>query len=113
MRLNFLCNPVFNGWEPTDARLGGTERGIVEWAEELAKRGHKVQVFRNAKQWLAPTEYNGVVYAPREMYKGGADACINIKSPEQPSLEPTIFYTNDVDADKQDLSAYDAVIHIS
>jgi glycosyltransferase involved in cell wall biosynthesis len=41
------------------------------------------------------------------------DVWINIKSPDKHFKEPTIFYTNDVDANKQDLSEYDAVIHIS
>lgn len=126
MRINFLVNPVFDGWEPTDTRLGGTERAVVEWAEELTKRKHFVVVWRNARKvdWLGEGDaqaiyhHNGVLYAPREKYGvdtygGKADICINIKSPEIAPLEPTIFYTNDVDADKQDLSAYDAVIHIS
>lgn len=113
MRISFLVNEITGGWEPSGMRLGGTEQGVVEWAEELSLRGHKVIVFRNPKIHTTPTLYKGVIYAPREMYNGGGDVCINIKSPEVEPKEPTIFYTNDVDADKQDLSKYAAVIHIS
>jgi glycosyltransferase involved in cell wall biosynthesis len=115
VRINFLVNEVFDGWEPTDVRLGGTERAVVEWAEELARRGHELTVFRNGRgkdYW-----HNDVLYADRNEYTpmdimGGV--YINVKCPEIKRLDyPMIFYTNDVDADKQDLSAYDAVIHIS
>lgn len=112
MRISFLVNEITGGWSPTDKRLGGTERAIVEWAEELASRNHKVIVFLNPNQ-NTPPSHNGVVYASRVLYQGGGDVCINIKSPDVEPIEPTIFYTNDVDADKQDLSKYDAVIHIS
>lgn len=116
MQLNFLVNEVFDGWEPTDIRLGGTERGVVEWAEELVKRGHDVTVFRNYRE-TPHLVRNKVGYWPREEYLSPTtlhDAlCINIKSPEIKPKEPTIFYTNDVKADKQDLSTFDAVIHIS
>lgn len=118
MKINFVCNdyvkivngrPEF-GWEPTDKRLGGTEESVREWAEELAKRGHKVQVFRNPKEWFAPTSYEGVAYAPTEMYKGGGDICINIKSSHIAPKEPTLYLTNETDATNADLSAYDGVI---
>ena len=98
------------GWEPTDKRLGGTEESIVRWGEELVKRGHKVQVFRNPRDWLAPTEYNGVAYAPSEMYKGGGDICINIKNSEMKPKEPTLYLTNETNANTLDLSAYAGVI---
>jgi glycosyltransferase involved in cell wall biosynthesis len=111
MRINFLVNQVFDGWEPTDTRLGGTERGVVEWAEELQRRGHIVSVYRNSRDGIG--YFCGVEYWPRESYRGDGDVCINIKSPEVAPKEPTIFYTNDVDADKQDLSKYDAVLHLS
>lgn len=111
MKINFVVNQVFDGWEPTDDRLGGTERAVVEWAEELVGRGHEVSVYRNGRS-PDHAELNGVDYWPKDSYESG-DVCINIKSPEISPQEPTIFYTNDVDADKQDLSAYDAVIHIS
>lgn len=112
MRINFLVNEVFNGWEPTDTRLGGTERGVVEWAEELVKRGCQVIIWRN------PTNnqvniHNGVIYRDRDNYFACADVCVNVKSPENVPLEPTIYYTNEIDANLKDLSAYDAVIHIS
>lgn len=116
MRINFLVNEVAGGWEPTDTRLGGTERGVVEWAEELTKRGHDVWVYRNAPEGGWSLDYNGAHYSPRGCYGNSGwepSVCINIKSPEAAPKEPTIFYTNDVDADKQKLSTYDAVIHIS
>lgn len=117
MRINFLCNKVFDGWEPTDTRLGGTERGVVEWAEELVKRGHHVRVFQNGRN-RQYQKHNGVFYSPRESYGKSfpiiePEACINVKSPEVDPIQPTIFYTNDVDADKQDLSKYDGVVHLS
>lgn len=112
MRISFLVNEITGGWEPTDTRLGGTERSIVEWAEELAKRKHSVTVLRNSRDDRILSVVNGVEYRPRD-YESKPDITINIKSPEVPPLGKTIFYTNDVDADRQDLSKYDAVIHIS
>lgn len=113
LRINFLVNEVFDGWEPTDTRLGGTERGVVEWAEELVKRGHGVEVHRNPRSSVTDTTIvNGVLYKPRQ-HECDADITINIKSPEVSPKGPTLFYTNDVDADKQDLSAYNGVVHIS
>lgn len=112
MKIDFLVNEVSGGWEPTDVRLGGTERGVVEWANELSDRGHEVRVYRNSK-----TGYHMVVgevsYNDRDDYDGSGDITINVKSPEVGVAGPTIFYTNDVDADKQDLSHYGSVIHIS
>lgn len=110
MRISFIVNEVEGGWEPTDKRLGGTERGVQEWAEELAKRGHKVIVFRNGHD--NDFFYNGVAYLKREAYAPG-EVTINVKSPEIPRQGPTLFYTNDVNANQQDLSDYDGVIHIS
>lgn len=112
MRVNFLCNSVNGGWEPTDTRLGGTENGIVEWSEELVNRGHEVIVFRNG-HLERDYERNGVAYVARYKYEGDGDVCINVKSPEIEPKEPTVFYTNDVDADSQDLSKYGCVVHIS
>jgi len=120
MKINFVLNDVSYmdyktqtahwGWEPTDTRLGGTEESVVRWSEELAKRGHTVQVFRNPGNWLAPTSYNGVAYAPTEMYKGGGDICINFKNSEIKPKEPTIYLTNETNASTLDLSAYLGVI---
>lgn len=111
MRINFLLNQVFDGWDPTDTRLGGTEQSVVEWTEELTKRGHQCHVYRNGRQNL--DSHNGVVYWPRYEYGANGGVTINIKSPDVKPIGPTLFYTNDVDADKQDLSAFDAVVHIS
>lgn len=118
MRIDFLVNNVSGGWEPYDVRLGGTERGVIEWGEELASRGHEVTIYRNGRgNGVSEKTYpNGgsIGYYPRESYvRSKGEVCINVKSPEIPPKVPTIFYTNDVDADKQDLSEYSAVIHIS
>lgn len=110
MKISFITNEVTGGWEPTDKRLGGTERGVQEWAEELANRGHKVIVFRNGHD--NDFFYNGVAYLKREAYVPG-EVTINVKSPEIPRQGPTLFYTNDINANQQDLSDYDGVIHIS
>lgn len=120
MKINFVCNdyvrivkgvPEF-GWEPTDKRLGGTEESVKEWAKELAKRGHNVQVFRNPKERFAPIDYEGVTYVSTEMYKGGGDICINIKSSHiKPHKgEPMLYLTNETDATNADLSKYLGVI---
>lgn len=110
MRINFLVNEVAGGWEPTDKRLGGTEESIREWAEELAKRGHEVTIYRNGMYHNFDYE---VLYLPREEYfkdAGDADICINIKSPEVDPKEPTLYLTNETDATAKDLSKYLGVI---
>ena len=109
MKINFLVNPVYNGWEPTDKRLGGTEESVVKWSEELAKRGHKVLVFRNS-QTDAEYDLNGVDYKVRESYEHQGDVCINVKSSEVPPVEPTLYLTNEFNASTLDLSAYTGVI---
>lgn len=118
MRLNFVVNEITGGWEPNNHRMpGATERGVVEWAEELVNRGHSVWVYYNQRTYGMKTDLgeNQVMWMPRSAYGEfePVDICINIKSPEIEPKEPTIFYTNDVDADKQDLSKYGAVVHIS
>lgn len=112
MRINFIVNRVFDGWEPTDTRLGGTEKAVVEWAEELTKRGHTVFVYHNPRDYEKVCE-SSPFYTPREAYAGGGDICINIKSSDVPPKEPTLYYTNEMNASELDLSAYDGVIHIS
>ena len=109
MRINFLVNEVQGGWEPTDKRLGGTEESVREWAKELSIRGHEVAVYHNKRENIVVTDH-GAHYYPREMYQGDRDVCINIKSSEVAPQEPTLYLTNEVDADKLDLSAYDGVI---
>jgi len=116
MKINFIVNAVFDGWEPTDTRLGGTEEGVRDWAIELSGRGHDVHVYRNSRfdDYRSVTRIeNGAWFDYRSDYYGGGDVCINIKSSEIEPLEPTIYYTNEVDASQKDLSRYKAVIHIS
>lgn len=113
MVISFLVNPVVNGWNPTDTRLGGTEESVVRWAEELVKRGHSVRVYHN-RRGNDPYSYEllgtGVHYSPRENYEDRADVTINIKSPEVSPKELTFYLTNETDATRLDLSAYKAVI---
>ena len=118
MRINFLCNEVFDGWEPTDKRLGGTEESIVRWAEELERRGHEVVVYYNPRTEEQEYDENSKLhYIAREAYINegayeylGNSLCINVKSSEVAPKEPTLYLTNEVDADTKDLSHYEAVI---
>lgn len=118
-RIEFLVNEVRGGWEPTDKRLGGTEESIVRWAEELRKRGYLVGVYRNGKHHPDTTtgrlaHHNGVDYSERDSFHNMDDGlgavCINVKSPEVKPQIPTLYLTNEVNADGLDLSAYDGVI---
>lgn len=111
MRINFLVNPVTGGWEPTDARLGGTEESVVQWAEELARQGHTVTVFRNPGGEDLPM-WGDVYYARREEYpnKRGQGVTVNVKSSDIKPIEPTIYFTNETNASDLDLSAYNAVV---
>lgn len=112
MRINFLVNQVQGGWEPTDTRLGGTEESVVRWAEELAKRGHRVNVYSNLREDKdVPLNHNGVTYYDRtEWVYMPMDGCINIKSSEVAPKEPTLYLTNETDATSKDLSKYLGVI---
>jgi glycosyltransferase involved in cell wall biosynthesis len=95
LKISFLVNEIAGGWKPTDTRLGGTEESVVEWSKELTKRGHQVDIYDNDN---------------RDSYPSGYDVCINVKSPDKPPLEPTLYLTNEVDATRHDLSMYDGVI---
>ena len=118
MRISFLMNEVaymdyetqtvVRGWSPTDKRLGGTEESVVRWAEELVKRGHAVKVFKDN---LSPAR-NGVLYMDFALYHSSqpGDVCINIKNSAVPPKGPTLYLTNETDANLKDLSAYDGVI---
>lgn len=109
MVINFVVNEVAGGWEPTDARLGGTEEAVVRWAEEFVKQDHEVRVYRNGHGGFHA--HNGVHYEDRELYgQHGGDICINVKSSEIPPKEPTIYFTNELNASDLDLSKYDAVV---
>lgn len=112
MRINFLVNEISGGWEPTDARLGGTEESVVRWAEELAKRGHGVKVFRNGTKGNYNLHLNNVVYFPRADHASyeGDEVCINVKSSTVAPKGLTLYLTNEMDATKLDLSRYAGVI---
>lgn len=123
MKISFIVNEVFNGWEPTDTRLGGTEESVVEWAEELSKRGHTVFVFHNGNK---QARYNGtdVIWCKRESFfydDGNADIFLNIKSPEVNGtdrhmagkimpIKPMFYFTNETNATVLDLSSFEGVI---
>lgn len=107
MKIDFYCNEVFDGWEPTDKRLGGTEESIKEWAEELSKRGHELNVYRNGTYHMFDYE---VLYQPREEYHDDADIVICVKDSDFKPKVPCLYLTNEVDADTKDLSYYEAVI---
>lgn len=107
MKISFLVNHVHNGWGPTDKRLGGTEESVVRWSEELVRRGNQVIVYRNGDK---DGFHNGVLYVDRNRYSGGSDICINVKSSEVAPKEPTLYLTNETDADDKDLSEYLGVI---
>lgn len=109
MNINIVVNEVAGGWAPTDKRLGGTEESVVEWAKQFNKMGHHVLVFHNGHTDQAEV-YDNIGYYPRYMYDGGGDVCINVKSSDIPRLEPTIYYTNEINAGKLDLSQYDTVV---
>lgn len=112
LRINFLVNEVAGGWEATDTRLGGTEESVVRWAEELVKRGHRVMVFCNLRNDLdIPHDHNGVGYWDRSewAYTPG-DVCICVKDSSHVPVEPTLYLTNETNADQLDLSKYLGVI---
>lgn len=106
MEINFLVNYVQGGWSPSSTRLGGTEEGVVQWAKELDRKGHVVTVFHNGEHGF----WNGVEYRDRDQYRGECDITINVKSFEVDPIGPTLYLTNETDADMKDLSKYDAVI---
>jgi glycosyltransferase involved in cell wall biosynthesis len=114
VRINFIVNEVFDGWEPTDQRLGGTEESVVQWAEILAHRGNEVTVYRNGRGVPPPPregdDVSWVSYRERADYTGGGDVCINVKSSEIAPKEPTLYFTNETNASSLDLKAYRAVL---
>jgi glycosyltransferase involved in cell wall biosynthesis len=89
--------------------------GLSNWSAAAMRSRFGITAGRRANR---SEMINGVRWFPDRGYYvlAGSDRpgiCINIKSPEVPPKEPTIFYTNDTNANDQDLSPYDAVIHIS
>jgi glycosyltransferase involved in cell wall biosynthesis len=110
MRIAFIVNPVFAGWEATDTRLGGTEEAVVHWAEEFVVLGHNVVVYRNS--FKNNMQHNGVLYARREHYlMGRHDFVVNVKSHDiLPGNCPMIYFTNETNAGNFDLSPYAAVV---
>lgn len=110
MHIAFVVNPVFGGWQPTDARLGGTEEAVVHWAEEFVKMGHTAVVYRNS---FGPSvSLNGVPYIKREHFlSANPDVVINVKSHDiQPGKVPMLYVTNETNADKFDLSMYAGIV---
>lgn len=115
MIIRFLVNNIYttgDGWMPDDVRLGGTEESIVEWANILSKN-HKVQIFSN---FLSddPFAYRGATYYPRNQYMEQVGrrqgVTVNVKSYDIAVLEPSIYLTNETDANRHDLSDFSYVI---
>lgn len=139
MRINFLVNRITGGWEPTDTRLGGTEESVVQWAKELAKRGHNVRVYYNKRTvgheppFVSPEE-GSIFWEPREKYfiEGASEASVDINIKDSTVLPrinrpmwksdlafisevqspdiPMLYLTNETDATSKDLSNYVGVI---
>lgn len=105
MKISIIVGKVKNGWEPTDKRLGGTEDAVVQWRKRLIERGHEVKVYRNGRG----EEHEG--YYERDSYYPNSDVTINLNSSDIPATgEPTIYITNETNANTLDLSSYDAVV---
>ena len=105
MKINIVVGKVMHGWEPTDKRLGGTEDAAVEWRRRLIERGHEVKVYRNGRGGPQPEGYY-----ERDTYYPDSDITININSSDIPAAGPTIYITNETNANTLDLSSYDAVV---
>lgn len=106
MKINIIAGKVLHGWEPTDKRLGGTEDAVVQWTKRLIERGHEVKVYRNGRGGEKPEGYY-----ERDTYYPDSDVTINFNSSDIPSTgEPTIYITNETNANSLDLSSYDAVV---
>jgi len=108
VKISFICNyiEINGGWSPWDTRIGGSEESIVEWARELNKRGHKVQVFHNGKHG----DYEDVAYKDHSEYEPG-DVTINVNYPEFDPQGPTIYFTSLTK--NPDLSKFDYVCVLS
>lgn len=102
IKISILVNEVFPGWSPDSERLGGTEKSVVRWAQELTKKGYSVTVFHNGNHGV----YDGVTYVDRSEYEPG-DLTLNIKSLDR---SDGFYLTNETNASNLDLSAYKGVI---
>lgn len=112
MVIRFLVNNIYDGWMPDGSRLGGTEESIVEWANVLSKE-YRVQVFSNFMS-DEPFIYRGAVYFPRNCYleQVGKErgVTVNVKSFDIEPVEPSVYLTNEVDANRHDLADFKYVI---
>ena len=124
MKINFIFNDVYTynspGWDPGDIRLSGTERGIVEWAEELASRKHIVAIYHNRRMPMTHTFLRGVDYIDRNAYplsirgsKTVKRVTVLVNHRDTKIKGATVYYTNEDTAPSQDLHGYCAVIQIS
>lgn len=111
LKIAILVNHVHlnGGWTPNDTRLGGTEEGIVRWANLFAEWGHEVTVFQNGY-----TDFFGEVsYVDRAEYPRIADyydVTLNHKALDMPKIGTTLYFTTETDATAKDLSPYEAVV---
>lgn len=111
MNIAFYVNEIDGGWSPTDKRLGGTEESIVQWANELTRRGHKVLVYANTTPDLYEVDGIKIRYDLKEDYiNSNHDFVIVVKDNTFCPNIPSVYLTNEVDADRIDLSCYGGVI---
>lgn len=112
LTIRFVVNNVFNGWMPDDDRLGGTEDAVVQWAYILSQHS-KVQVFSNFRA-QNPFNYLGARYLNKQEYlaEAGQEEGVTVFVNEYrvSVVEPSIYLTNETDADRHDLREYEWVI---
>ena len=112
MTVNFIVNPIAinGGWSPWDARVGGTEECVIQWANELNIRGYNVSVYHNGTHG----EYKGVWYRPHNDYfnrQPGLSIAVNF--PDLELQEKTIYWTTFPHQGGRPLSQFAAVVGIS
>lgn len=105
MKINFVVNPVFDGWSPEYDRLGGTEESVVEWSKRLTARGHHVTVYGN----VPSDDFDGIPYRTYSDYVP-ADRTVNVKYHGFETPEPTWYLSNETNIRDLRLDNYKGVI---
>lgn len=83
LRIVFYLGPCFEHWDPTslDRGIGGSETAAIHMARELAKRGHRVEVYADPPHggFLSP---DGAQFLRHETFKGtDCDVFISSRAP--------------------------------